>query len=88
MSSPEQQIKLVKQLREKQASAATQTATDEAQLKVFEQQREALYNRCRELNVQPENIKDEILTRTQAIDDDLTRIKQRFDSLQGGQNGE
>lgn len=84
MSNGDDQLKRVKSLRTMQATAAQEAAADEAQLRVFEQQRDALYARCRELNVEPQNIKQEIADRTAAIDQDLERIQERFDGLRRG----
>ena len=84
MANGDDQLKRVKELRAKQAAAANEAAADEAQLQVFEQQRDALYSRCRELKVEPQNIKQEIADRTAAIDQDLERIQERFDGLRRG----
>lgn len=82
------QINRLKGLRAQQATAANAASQDEAQLQVFEQQRDALYTRCRELKVEPQNIKQEIADRTAAIEADLQRIEERFDGLRRGeQNG-
>lgn len=84
MPNGDDQLKRVKELRAKQATAANEAAADEAQLQVFEQQRDALYARCRELKVEPQNIKQEITDRTASIDQDLERIQERFDGLRRG----
>jgi len=86
MPDPNAQVKRVKEMRTQQAAADKETAADEAQMQVFEQQRDALYIRSREMNVEPQDIKQEILDRTAAIEEDLRRIEERFEGLRKGES--
>ena len=85
MADTNGQVNRLKELRAKQATAAKESAADEAQLQVFEQQRDALYARCRELKVEPQDIKQEITSRTSSIEEDLQRIEERFEGLRRGE---
>lgn len=79
--NPNEQMQRIKTLRDKQAAASKQLTADEAQLQLLEQQRDALYAKCREHGVEPNEIKDEIESRSQALERDIALIEDRFTSL-------
>lgn len=91
IKDPTSQMQRIKALRDKQAAASKQLTADEAQLQLLEQQRDALYAKCREQNVEPSAIKDEIASRSNALERDIALIEDRFSSLRpnggSGQDG-
>jgi SMC interacting uncharacterized protein involved in chromosome segregation len=78
---PTAQIQRIKSLRDKQSAASRQLAADEAQLQLLEQQRDGLYAKCRKEGVEPATIKDEIASRTQALERDIALVEGRFTDL-------
>lgn len=75
------QMQRIKALRDKQSAASKQLTADEAQLELLEQQRDGLYAKCREQKVEPATIKDEIASRSQALERDIALVEDRFASL-------
>ncbi len=77
----EAQVRQIKQLRGQRDKAQTDVTADEAELRVLEEQRDKLYEECRDLGVEPQDIKNEIEDRSTKLQEDIDRIQTRFDTL-------
>jgi len=71
----------LKNLQQESSKASEQLASDQGVMTAYEAERDRNYARCREMGVEPDDLKDEIDRRMSALEKDIDRLETRFKTL-------
>lgn len=71
----------LKSLQQESAKATEQLASDQGTMLAYEADRDRNYARCRELGVEPDDLRAEIDRRLSSMDMDISRLEARFKTL-------
>jgi len=81
-------LERLRRLQKEGATATEQLASDQGIMKAYEQERDRNYARCRELGIEPDDLRAEIDRRMSEMEAALTRLEARFRSLSGVDGGD